>query len=378
MIELEKYKSGTYEKAYQYEYFVPTKINDKWSWQNQNINTLLEKAAIKLGELNSYAKLVPNIDLFIRLHVTKEAVTSSKIEGTQTKIDEALLPVEEIGFEKRDDWQEVKNYVNALNEAIKSLETLPISSRLLRQTHKALLKSVRGEHKLPGEYRKSQNWIGGASLQDATFIPPSHILVDEYMNDLENFLHNENLNLPDLIKIAIIHYQFETIHPFLDGNGRIGRLLIILFLIEKKILDKPLLYLSLYFEKNRRLYYENLENVRTKNDMTQWIKYFLVGIEQISTKAIGILSNIIDMKNEMEKEINENFGRRSNNGINLLQSLFNEPIINVENVKIICNLSYKSANDLISLMQKNGYLTEITGQNRNRFFIFKRYLDIFK
>ena len=377
MIELEKYQAGHFEKNLGYKYFVPSAINDEWTWKTPALNLLLEKAAIKLGELNSYARLVPNIDLFIQLHVTKEAVVSSHIEGTKTNMDEALLPVEEIHPERRDDWQEVNNYIRALNNAIKELKSLPISSRLLKETHKILLQSVRGEHKLPGEFRTSQNWIGGTSLHDAVFIPPSQHLVNELMSDLEKFLNNDEINVPLLIRIAIAHYQFETIHPFLDGNGRIGRLMITLFLVSEGILDKPLLYPSLYFEKNKSLYYDNLSNVRTKNDMLQWIKYFLVGIEQSAAKAVETLSNILKLKESIEKEINSNFGRRSNSAHTLVHFLFKDPVISIDKAAKECNLSYKAANDLVALMQKSNYLKELTGQSRNRIFIFEPYLKIF-
>ena len=377
MIELEKYQAGHFEKNLGYKYFVPSTINDEWTWKTPALNLLLEKAAIKLGELNSYARLVPNIDLFIQLHVTKEAVVSSHIEGTKTNMDEALLPVEEIHPERRDDWQEVNNYIRALNNAIKELKSLPISSRLLKETHKILLQSVRGEHKLPGEFRTSQNWIGGTSLHDAVFIPPSQHLVNELMSDLEKFLNNDEINVPLLIRIAIAHYQFETIHPFLDGNGRIGRLMITLFLVSEGILDKPLLYPSLYFEKNKSLYYDNLSNVRTKNDMLQWIKYFLVGIEQSAAKAVETLSNILKLKESIEKEINSNFGRRSNSAHTLVHFLFKDPVISIDKAAKECNLSFKAANDLVALMQKFNYLKELTGQSRNRIFIFEPYLKIF-
>jgi Fic family protein len=377
MIELEKYQAGHFEKNLGYKYFVPSAINDEWTWKTPALNLLLEKAAIKLGELNSYARLVPNIDLFIQLHVTKEAVVSSHIEGTKTNMDEALLPVEEIHPERRDDWQEVNNYIKALNNAIKELKSLPISSRLLKETHKILLQSVRGEHKLPGEFRTSQNWIGGTSLHDAVFIPPSQHLVNELMSDLEKFLNNDEINVPLLIRIAIAHYQFETIHPFLDGNGRIGRLMITLFLVSEGILDKPLLYPSLYFEKNKSLYYDNLSNVRTKNDMLQWIKYFLIGIEQSAAKAVETLSNILKLKESIEKEINSNFGRRSNSAHTLVHFLFKDPVISIDKAAKECNLSFKAANDLVALMQKSNYLKELTKQSRNRIFIFEPYLKIF-
>ena len=378
MIELEKYSAGHFEKGLGYEFFVPNGINAEWSWKTSKINKLLEKAAVKLGELNSFAKLVPNIDLFIQLHVTKEAVVSSRIEGTQTNMDEALLPVEEIKPERKNDWLEVNNYIDALNMAISDLQRLPVSSRLLKKTHKILLASVRGEHKLPGEYRSSQNWIGGSSLADAVFVPPQHQLVNRMMGDLENFLNNERIDVPALIRIAIAHYQFETIHPFLDGNGRIGRLMITLFLVSERILDKPLLYLSQYFENNKMLYYDNLTRVRTHSDMLQWIKYFLVGVEQTATKAMDTLTKIISLKETMESEINLTFGRRSNSALILLNSLFQNPVTTIDRASKICELSYKAANDLVRLMHEKEFLKELTGQSRNRIFILDPYLKAFE
>lgn len=377
MIRLEDYKSGHIEQGIGYKYFVPSLINDEWTWQDASINTLLEKASLRLGELNSFSRLVPNIDLFIQLHVTKEAVLSSRIEGTQTHIDEALLPQTEIQEERRNDWQEVRNYVDAINDAIANLDRLPISSRLIRSTHKILLNSVRGEHKLPGEYRTSQNWTGGNSISDARFIPPHHQLVGELMGDLEQFLNNPNTHVPDLVKIAIAHYQFETIHPFLDGNGRIGRLLITLYMVQEKILAQPLLYLSTYFEKRKDLYYNNLNLVRVNNDMTHWIKYFLVGVEQTASLASQTLSNILRFKEDIENHVRANYGRRSTNAILLIHQLMKNPVVTVDDAARMCDTSYKSANEIIKLLCADGYLVESTGQSRNRLFHFKPYTDIF-
>lgn len=376
-IKLEEFHSGEYLKGFQYQFFLPARINDIWIWDTPQINQLVEKAAIKLGELNSYARLVPNIDLFIQLHVTKEAVVSSRIEGTKTNIDEALLPEEEINPERRNDWREVNNYIRAMNEAIQSFETLPLSARLLKQAHKTLLTDVRGEHKLPGEFRTSQNWIGGNSLADAVFISPAHDYVPELMGDMEKFLHNDEIQLPSLVRIAIAHYQFETIHPFLDGNGRIGRLLITLYLVSEGILNQPLLYLSTYFEKNKGLYYDNLMRVRTHSDMLQWLKYFLVGVEQAATEAVETLTNIIRLKAETEALIHNIFGRRAASATLLLQHMFKQPFLRVDQAATICGVSYRPANDLIALMCEHQILREITGQSRNRLFAFEPYLRIF-
>ncbi|WP_339866878.1 Fic family protein [uncultured Algoriphagus sp.] len=377
MPRIEKFESGHFETAFQYRYFVPNKVDVDWFWNSPLLNKLLEKAAIKLGELNSYARMVPNIDLFIQLHVAKEAVVSSKIEGTQTRIEEALLPIEDIQPERRDDWQEVNNYINALNATISQLERLPLSSRLLRNTHELLMQGVRGENKQPGEFRQSQNWIGGSSLADAVFIPPQHQLIPELMSDLEQFLHNEEVFVPDLIKIAIAHYQFETIHPFLDGNGRVGRLLITLFLVSKGILEKPLLYLSMFFEKNRSLYYDKLSAVRTKNDMLNWVNFFLVGIEETASRAVNTLSHVLLLKEQKEEMIDAEFGRRSTSAKVLLNGLFHEPTITVEKAVALTGLSFKAANDLVQLMREKGILTEQTGQSRNRIFVFEEYLQAF-
>lgn len=376
-VTLDTYRAGEYRKGYQYNYFLPSMVNDDWQWTSPAINQLLEKAAVKLGELNAFSRLVPDIDLFIRLHVTNEAVLSSRIEGTQTNMDEALLPEAEITPERRNDWKEVNNYIVALNAAISELQTLPISSRLIRQTHAILMDSVRGEHKAPGEFRSTQNWIGGASLADATFIPPSQEHVPELMGDLEKFLNNDELQIPALIRIAIAHYQFETIHPFLDGNGCIGRLLITLYLVAVGVLDKPLLYLSAFFEKNKSLYYDNLTFVRTRNDMQQWLKYFLVGVAETATQASDTLGRILQLKVSTEKTIGENFGRRAPSAYLLLNHLFKEPVISVDAAVKVMKTTYRPANALVAMLQQHNILKEITGQTRNRLFVFAPYLRIF-
>jgi Fic family protein len=378
MIVLEKYKSGNFHQGAGYKFFVPAKINGQWQWHDAQLNTLLEKASIQLGELNSYAKLVPNIDIFIQLHVKKEAVISSRIEGTQTNIKEAVLPEEEILPERKNDWKEVSNYTLALNEAIISLKDLPLSSRLLKQAHENLLNGVRGEHKSPGEFRSSQNWIGGSGPSDAVFVPPAHFHVNELMGDLENFLHNDKISVPALIRIGIAHYQFETIHPFLDGNGRIGRLLITLFLVDQDILHLPLLYLSAYFEKNKSNYYDNLTRVREKSDMLHWLKYFLLGIEQTSKEAVLKLSEILKLKQTLESEIHTNWGRRTQSALLLLNYMFTSPVINIKTTQNICSLSKKAAGDLIESFEKAGILNELTGQTRNRVFVFNKYLNLFQ
>jgi Fic family protein len=376
--DIESNSSGRKEKGIGYHYFVPEPVNVQWQWQDVQLGALLEKASISVGELNAYARLVPNTELFIQLHVTKEAVVSSRIEGTRTEIDEALLPEEEVLPERRNDWLEVRNYMQALNSAILQLDSLPVSSRMLRNAHQILLSGVRGEHKQPGEFRHSQNWIGGASLQDAVFIPPAHHYIGELMGDLENFLHSKDIIVPSLIRIGIAHYQFETIHPFLDGNDRIGRLLITLYLVSEKILHKPLLYLSSFFEKDKALYYDNLTRAREKNDLLHWLKYFLVGVDETSRNASQTLSEVLLLKQSTEQIIMDKSGRRAKSALALLGHLFVNPVVTVKQVKEICGLSIKSANDLVELFQSEGILKEISGQTRYRIFVFSEYLNKFK
>ena len=306
----------------------------------------------------------------------KEATQSSKIEGTNTNLEEALLNKEDISDEKRDDWDEVQNYIQALNSAIERLESLPFSSRLIKEAHKTLLQGVRGKHKLPGEFRVSQNWIGGASIKDATFIPPLFSSIHELMSDLEKFAHNSEFFFPELLKIALIHYQFETIHPFLDGNGRVGRLLITLYLVEKEILAKPILYLSDFFEKNRTLYYDNLMTVREKNDITQWFKFFLVGIIETSKKGIETFDRILKLKEESESSI-MTLGSRANNAQIILNHLFKKPLINPQRAKEITELSLPSVYKLLNDLENLNIITEATGMQRGKYYLFKDYIKLF-
>lgn len=330
--------AGHYINQGTYKSFQPTSINQKWVVDDMELLNLLSQADRQLGRLDMYSEYIPNIELFISMHVLKEATQSSKIEGTQTNIEEALLDKEDISDEKRDDWDEVQNYIAALRTAIESLETLPFSSRLIKKTHKTLLKGVRGEHKLPGEFRTSQNWIGGASIKDAVFVPPVHNSIGELMGDLENFAHNEENYFPEILKIALIHYQFETIHPFLDGNGRVGRLMITLYLVDKGILKKPILYLSDFFEKNRLLYYDNLMNVRHKSDINQWFKFFLVGVIETAKNSITTFDAILKLQKEVDVKL-QTLGSRSGNAQVLMTHLYQKPMIDPTKAKELTGLS---------------------------------------
>ncbi|MBU2636242.1 MAG: Fic family protein [Bacteroidetes bacterium] len=376
-MELQDFKAGQFVQQYQYKSFTPSKINLEWMWTDPKINTLLSEANKKLGELNAFSLYVPDIDFFIAMHVIKEATISSRIEGTRTGVDEALLSENEIDPEKRDDWQEVQNYIRALNYSIDKLIKLPLSTRLLKEAHGILLEGVRGESKMPGEYRTSQNWIGGASLKDAVFIPPHNNEIPDLMSDLENFVHNDKIDVPHLIRIAIAHYQFETIHPFLDGNGRLGRLMITLYLVYAGLLNKPTLYLSEFFEKHRTLYYDNLTFVRTSNNLVQWIKFFLVAVVETSDKGINTFREILKLKEKIEGESLLLLGKRIHKAKKLLGFLYKKPIVSVREVEKLLNVTTKPANAIIKDFINLGILKEITGYKRNRLFLFEDYYKLF-
>jgi Fic family protein len=377
-MNISEFKAGHKRKGNHYQYFLPEKINHDFIWVDSAISALLEKASLKLGELNSFARFVPDADIFIRMHVYNEAVLSSRIEGTRTQIGEALLEEKDINPEKRNDWKEIDNYVAAINYALDELKNLPLSSRLIRDSHEMLLEGVRGQHKSPGEFRQSQNWIGGASLNDAVFVPPIYEEVPELISDLFNFLHNADLRAPNLVRVAIAHYQFETIHPFLDGNGRMGRLLITLYLVSSGVLERPLLYLSDFFHRHRNLYFDNLMLVREKNDLTQWLKFFLSAITDTADKSTATLNDILKLKAAVEKTLFPALGKRLKSGQVFFSALFSRPLVNTRNVQEIADLSPKAANDLIAKFVELGILKEMTGFQRNRVYIFESYLNLFK
>jgi Fic family protein len=379
---MNNFKAGTkikhfWNKEYEYESFMPTTVNRPFVIKDQKVFFMLEEAIRLLGELNAYSKLIPDVDYFIEMHVRSEAVSSSKIEGTKTGMDEVLLPEEEIIPERRDDWQEVQNYIKAMNWAIEGLNEFPVSERLIKRTHEILLSGVRGEHRMPGKIRKSQNWIGGSTIRTAHFIPPHHSKIPELLSDWEKFWHNKTIDVPILIRIAIGHYQFETIHPFLDGNGRIGRLLITLQLIERCFISKPVLYLSNYFENNRQAYYDALDLVRQKDDLEQWIKFFLEGTITTAQKGKKTFEDILVLRKRYEDKI-MTLGRKAPRARRLLLALFSKPIVNVNQASEIVGVNYDTANRLVKDFEDLKILEEITGYSRNRLFRMTDYVNLFK
>lgn len=339
----------------------------------------LSRADRALGRLDGSVSNLPNPDLFVFMYIRKEAVYSSQIEGTQASLTDVLeLEAKVLEKDKAGDASDVVNYVKAMDYGLKRLETLPLSLRLIREIHKILLKGVRGGKMDPGEFRKSQNWVGpqGCSLMEATYVPPPVHEMKLALSDFETFLHLDS-PLPPLIKIGLAHGQFETIHPFIDGNGRIGRLLITFLLCREDILSQPLLYLSHHFKKQRSQYYEKLQAIRDDGEWEGWILFFLQGIYEVSRDAAETARRILSMREKHREEIIKNFGSRSGNAVKLLEHLYWSPIISIAFVRKLTGLAYGNANNLVGRFEKMGLLTEITGQKRNRKYSYKPYLELF-
>lgn len=342
---------------------------------NQDLINLLSLADRKLGRLDGITQTLPNPDLFVAMYVKKEAVLSSQIEGTQASLIDILddEDVKEKGKEKS--VEEVVNYIAAMNYGLDRLEKLPICLRLLMEIHEILLANVRGGERNPGEFRRSQNWIGpaGCTLTSATFVPPSPEAMIQAMNQLELFIHEPD-DIPPLIKIGLIHAQFETIHPFLDGNGRMGRLLITFWLCQQQILSKPLLYLSYYFKRNRTEYYDRLMDIRLKGEWENWLAFFLKGIASVSDEAIDTAKKILSMKEKHTELINNNI-KNISNGLKLLDKLFEHPMLTINKAAELLDISYPTANTLINQFCELNILENPT-QQRNKKFSYKEYINV--
>lgn len=341
------------------------------------LQSLLSKADLALGRLDGIAEILPDVDFFILMYIRKEATMSSQVEGTQATFSDLLKAEAKIkDLEVHKDVDELINYVNAMNHGLRRLETLPLSLRLIKEIHKILLHGVRGEFKTPGEFRISQNWVGGATIETANYIPlPAHEVLP-LLGNLENFLHDQS-QLPILIKTGLIHSQFENIHPFLDGNGRIGRLLVTFYLCQQKVLQKPLLYLSEFFKQHRQAYYDKLNAVHEKDAIEEWLKFFLEGVTTTSNKAVDTARKILQLRDEDIKKV-ARLGRSAERGIKLLNFLYKTPIIKVKNVEVVAELKNPNALALISKFIKIGILKETTGKKRNRAFTYANYVKLFE
>lgn len=363
-----------------YRAFIPESLPPNPPIQiNHDMQVLLSQADRALGRLDGSIQTLPHPDLFVYMYVRKEAVLSSQIEGTQSSLQDVLaLEAKILSPDRPRDVDEVVNYVRAMNHGLRRLAELPVSVRLIREIHSELLQGVRGSNLTPGELRTSQNWIGpaGCTLEEAIFVPPPPHEVAQHLSDLERFLHADS-GLPLLIKIGLAHAQFETIHPFLDGNGRIGRLLIAFLLCERKVLLKPVLYLSHYFKRHRQQYYDHLQDVRETGNWEKWLTFFLQGVVQVSKQATDTARRILTLRESHRMVITDNLGRAAGNGHRILEYLYNRPIVSVNEVQELIGTTYPAANDLVARMEESGILREFTGQARNRKFIYQSYYELF-
>lgn len=346
---------------------------------NSELQSKLSAADRALGRLDGSIQTLPDPDLFVFMYVRKEAVLSSQIEGTQSSLNDVLkAEAKMLTSDTPKDVYEVSNYITAMNHGLTSLKDLPVSVRLIKEIHEKLLSDVRGAELEPGELRRSQNWIGsqGCSLNEALFIPPPPHEMELALSALELFIHSES-DLPLLLKIGLIHAQFETIHPFLDGNGRVGRLLITFLLCEKEVLIKPVLYISHYFKKNRQKYYDLLQRVRDSGDWESWLSFFLEGVSEVSNEATETSRNIVSLRENDRAIIQSKFGRTAANGLNVLEQMYSSPFVSVPDIAKYLDISYTAANQLMDRFLTNDILEEVTGQTRNRVFRYSRYIGLF-
>lgn len=345
----------------------------------KDLQLLLSQADLALGRLDGSIQTLPNQDLFVLMYVRKEAVLSSQIEGTESSLQDLLAAEAKVlTSHLPQDVDEVINYVNAMNYGLKRLPDLPVSVRLIKEIHEKLLHGVRGSHLTPGETRRTQNWIGpsGCTLNEATFVPPPPGEVQNTLGELETFIHGGS-GLPLLIEIGLAHAQFETIHPFLDGNGRVGRLLITFLLCERGVLQKPVLYLSYFFKRHRQEYYDRLQRVRDQGDWEGWLAFFLRGIVDVGAQATDTARRILALRESHRTAITEHLGRAAGNGHKVLEHLYKRPIVSVNDVQRLIRTSYPAANQLVNKLAERGILVEITGQKRNRSFRYEQYIRLF-
>jgi Fic family protein len=375
-------RSGRYIKQIEgYKAFIPEPLPPQRPELdiNDELQADLSKADRSLGRLEGSIQTLPNPDLFVFMYVRKEAVLSSQIEGTQSSLSQLLKREAEIlDPNTPHDVNEVISYVRAMNHGLKLLDELPVSTRLIKEVHNQLLKDARGQEQNPGHLRTSQNWIGptNCTIREATYVPPPCYEMVEALSDWEKFLNEED-KLPLLVKIGLAHAQFETIHPFLDGNGRIGRLLITLLLCEKQALLKPVLYLSHYFKENRQEYYDLLQGTRDKGDWEPWLKFFILGVDNVSRQATQTAREIVELREKHRSLIVRNFGQVAGNGLIVLEHLFSQPIISVNRIMELTGVSFAAANTLKGRLENIGVLVEITGQARNRRFEYSDYVNLF-
>lgn len=359
-----------------YTTYIPTSLPPNPALNMNELYPLLDKASTAIGRLDGMSMILPDTSLFLYMYVRKEAVLSSQIEGTKSSLSDLLLfESEEAPGVPIDDVSEVSCYVSAMNYGLERLKDFPLSLRLIREIHAKLMNNARGGNKQPGEFRTSQNWLGGTSPANAIFVPPAPEYLEQCLSDFEKFLHDEDVKLPALIKAALAHVQFETIHPFLDGNGRLGRLLITFILCIEEVLTEPLLYLSLYLKSNRQAYYDHLQSVRETGDWEAWIQFFLQGVIETSNQATETAKNIL----ALFKKDGDMIEASSNSGasvIKVFQYLQQNPITNTTKIKEACDISLPTVLRSLTTLEKLDIVRELTGKERNKVYAYSAYLSI--
>jgi len=370
-----EYKKISVEKEDYYAY-TPKSLPPNPEIDLKNLFGLIDQANTALGRLDGMSLVLPDSNLFLYMYIRKEAVLSSQIEGTQSSLSDLLLhESKKTPGVPIDDVTEVSCYVSAMTYGLKRLESFPLSLRLIREIHEKLMNNARGGNKQPGQFRNSQNWIGGTRPGNALFVPPP---VEDLMcclDSFEKFLHNDKINLPALIKVALAHLQFETIHPFLDGNGRLGRLLITLILCKEKILKEPLLYLSLYFKTNRQEYYNHLQSVRETGSWEEWIEFFLKGVIETSSQATQTAKAIIDLF-EADRLLIEKHNKSTSSIVSIYTYLQKNPIINTSEIKSALEISLPTVLRSLVVLENLGIIKEITKKERNKIFVYQEYINI--
>lgn len=344
---------------------------------DDHLQSLLSRADVALGRLDGIAEILPDVDFFIFMYVRKEATLSSQVEGTKATFSDALKAEASIrSAEIHDDVDEILNYIEAMNYGLQRLDTLPISLRLIREIHGILLSGIRGDKKAPGEFRKSQNWVGGHDIRTASFIPPPAHDIPALLSNLEKFIHDKS-PMPSFVKAGLLHAQFETIHPFLDGNGRIGRLLITFFLCQQGMLNKPLLYISEFFKENRDEYYERLNAYHGNGDVEGWLRFFLNGVSITAGRSIDTARKVLSLRERDIRKISE-AGGSTQKALSLLDALYRTPLVRVKDIESLVGIKNPNALTLTNRMAKLGILKEITGQRRNRVFAYDDYVKLFQ
>lgn len=364
-----------------YQAFIPAQLPPRPPVRiTSRMQTLLSAADRALGRLDGAIHTLPESDLFTLMYIRKEAVLSSQIEGTQSSLQDVLAAEARLLSPRSPgDEGDVINYVAAMNYGLERLQDLPLSVRLIREIHEKLLHGIRGGRLTPGELRQTQNWIGapGSTVHDAVFVPPPFHEVPRALGNLETFLHRTDDGIPPLVRVGLAHAQFETIHPFLDGNGRIGRLLIAFFLCNRDILSKPVLYISYFFKRYRTEYYERLQAVRDTGDWEGWLAFFLRGVVEVGNEAVRTARRVLDLREGHRAVVTSHLGRAAGNGHRLLEALYREPVVTVSRVQEIVEIRYQAANTLVARLVALGILEEISGRKRNRAFLYRDYIRIF-